>query len=86
MDTHPVGTRVVALVSLPEDGPVPIFGYGVYVGNFVPPGDLHRNPRIDLDGGGVVWGYQCWWFPLWDILTATLAARGTEVVPLPVGD
>lgn len=21
------------------------------------------NPRIDLDDGSVVWGYQCWWAP-----------------------
>src|SRR5712691_3037947 len=21
------------------------------------------NPRIGLDGGGVVWGFECWWAP-----------------------
>jgi hypothetical protein len=21
------------------------------------------NPRIDLDNGGTVWGYECWWGP-----------------------
>lgn len=22
---------------------------------------IFGNPKIELDGGGVVWGYQCWW-------------------------
>lgn len=21
----------------------------------------YTNPRIELDGGGVIWGYECWW-------------------------
>lgn len=24
---------------------------------------LFLNPRIDLDGGGVAWGFECWWGP-----------------------
>lgn len=42
---------------------------------------FRSNPRIDLDGGGVVWGYQCWWGPIekWDDLAA-----GREVVAVPV--
>ncbi|MFD3516275.1 hypothetical protein [Streptomyces sp. NPDC058657] len=24
---------------------------------------MDLNPRLDLDGGGVVWGYECWWMP-----------------------
>jgi hypothetical protein len=27
------------------------------------------NPRIDLDNGGVVWGYQCWWGPVNSFMT-----------------
>ena len=24
---------------------------------------MNNNPRIDLDDGGTVWGFQCWWGP-----------------------
>jgi hypothetical protein len=24
---------------------------------------IGKNPRIDLDGGGSVWGFECWWGP-----------------------
>lgn len=24
---------------------------------------MNLNPKIELDNGGVVWGYQCWWMP-----------------------
>ena len=24
---------------------------------------MNLNPRIDLDNGGTVWGFQCWWGP-----------------------
>lgn len=26
-------------------------------------GGLGMNPRIDLDEGGSVWGFECWWGP-----------------------
>ncbi|QGZ53306.1 hypothetical protein GPZ77_34310 (plasmid) [Streptomyces sp. QHH-9511] len=25
--------------------------------------EMDKNPRLDLDGGGVVWGCECWWMP-----------------------
>lgn len=57
MDTP--GERVGAVLSA-DATTVNFFGYGVY------DGDLDSslgfpNPRITLDSGGVVWGYQCWW-------------------------
>lgn len=24
---------------------------------------MDLNPRLDLDGGGTVWGCECWWMP-----------------------
>ncbi|THA22751.1 hypothetical protein E6R18_32920 [Streptomyces sp. A1277] len=24
---------------------------------------MDLNPRLDLDGGGTVWGFECWWMP-----------------------
>lgn len=25
--------------------------------------DIGKNPRIDLDDGGSIWGFECWWGP-----------------------
>jgi len=26
--------------------------------------DLPEGVRITLDGGTIIWGYECWWVPL----------------------
>ena len=68
-----VGERVGAIVSAIPDT-VTMFGYGVYVGDEIPPpgimgpfGEMHEfgltNPKIVLDNGEVVWGCECWWGP-----------------------
>lgn len=65
------GGRVGAIESATEEE-VRFYGFGVYVGDEVPPPGVglwgvdyhelqHTNPRIDLDDGGTVWGCQCWW-------------------------
>jgi hypothetical protein len=60
-----IGDRVGAILSANETT-VKLLGYGTYEGEEVPPdGWMHdaeiTNPKIRLDGGDVVWGYQCWW-------------------------
>lgn len=60
-----IGDRIGAILSVNETS-VSLFGYGVYVGEEVlPTGFLHDvgvpNPKLQLDNGNVVWGYQCWW-------------------------
>lgn len=60
-----IGDRVGAILSANENT-VKLLGYGMYAGEEIPPdGFLHdagiKNPKIQLDNGGVVWGYQCWW-------------------------
>ena len=59
-----VGSRVGAILSAKE-GVVRFFGYGEYVGDEIPPEDTSYitwpNPKIVLDNGEVVWGFQCWW-------------------------
>lgn len=68
-----IGDRVVAIYES-NDTEVRYFGFGVYAGEFVADdaagflGEYTRkaklgNPRIDLDGGGHVWGCECWWGP-----------------------
>lgn len=50
---------------------VRLFGFGIYDGDEVPPETIkmfgapvrHRNPKIVLDNGKVVWGCECWWAP-----------------------
>ena len=63
-----IGSRVIALLGV-EKGVVLSFGKGVYAGDFPLPPEAggfnlgQINPRIDLDGGKVVWGCECWWGP-----------------------
>lgn len=40
------------------------------------------NPRIDLDAGGVVWGFQCWWGPA-DKFENWTDGRDCVLVPSP---
>ena len=66
--------RVAALSHTDkEKKEIYFFGYGEYVGDFVPgeevAGDLgkqtrnssFKNPKIILDSGQVIWGCECWW-------------------------
>lgn len=64
-----IGERVGALLCI-DDELVELIGYGIYVGDEIPPkeiGDLGffvplvPNPRINLDNGFTVYGCQCWW-------------------------
>lgn len=60
-----VGDRVVALLSSNQHV-IRSFGEGVYDGDFdveVAPGVVIPNPRITLDTGEIVWGFECWWGP-----------------------
>lgn len=46
---------------------VEFFGFGVYVGDEVPPATAggfnfgRKNPKLQLDNGKVVWGCESWW-------------------------
>lgn len=80
------GTRVGAILRSDEKR-VELLGYGVYEGMEVPPeGMLHDldvpNPKIRLDNGTVVWGYQCWW-GMEDRVKESIGER--EVVTAVVG-
>ncbi|MFT3708018.1 MAG: hypothetical protein QM817_10215 [Archangium sp.] len=67
-----IGTRVVAISHTTAER-VFIFGFGTYDGSEAPTsfGDLtpfarsflqfFGTPRIRLDSGKVVYGYECWW-------------------------
>lgn len=62
------GERIGA-VLLAKDNVCNLLGFGVYAGDHVPPKDVDEignelevpSPRLDLDDGSVVWGFQCWW-------------------------
>lgn len=73
MSRNNAGHRVGAISSADQEV-VYLFGYGTYQGEEVPPPgvrfagmELHTldrpNPKILLDSGKVVWGYECWWGP-----------------------
>ena len=58
-----VGERVGAIMSADAEE-VRLFGYGTYQGQEMPPEELGfpiLNPKILLDSGDVVWGFECWW-------------------------
>jgi len=99
MSQHKPGTRVVAILDRDETG-IRLFGYGVYVGDEVPPADVggmgqllrdlgKTNPRINLDNGGYVFGCECWWMPELQFLNWAGVVPITHVrpdrVPIPEG-
>lgn len=43
---------------------------------------MDLNPRLDLDGGGTVWGCECWWMPEAEFDTF-LGSRTVVIVPEP---
>ena len=70
-----------------NDTTVHLFGFGTYAGRDTPTEGVFaeagiKNPRIDLDDGATVWGFQCWWGPIgkWD---GMLAGRDVVTVPVP---
>ncbi len=68
-----------------DENQVRSFGVGTYVGDETPP-DFppdFKNPKIELDGGGVVWGMQCWWGPE-ERQDEKAAGREIVIVPIPV--
>lgn len=71
--SYQIGDRVGAIASA-DDETVRLYGYGVYLGEEVPPPGIqlwgldlhelgHKNPMIQLDGAKIVWGCECWWGP-----------------------
>lgn len=60
------GARVGAIQKA-DASTVYLFGYGTYAGDkadnplSADMGMAIPNPKIELDGGGVVWGFECWW-------------------------
>jgi hypothetical protein len=60
--TTKVGLRVHVVLSS-NDEAVRFLGWGTCEGRFAPfPDDPDwLNPRIRLDSGEVVWGFECWW-------------------------
>lgn len=57
--------RVVAFQSF-KNGILTTYGEGVYMGNLIPDIDPFKsngisNPCVKLDTGKYVWGFQCWW-------------------------
>ena len=59
---HKPGIRAGAILRADSEE-VHLLGYGVYDGDIKHPELGFRNPRITLDNGSVVWGFECWWGP-----------------------
>lgn len=54
------GDRIGAIQSA-RDNVVKFFGYGTYLGDEVPADYPLPNPKLQMDNGAIVWGFQCWW-------------------------
>jgi hypothetical protein len=60
-----IGERVGAILKATNET-VHLLGYGVFDGPQELPKELELwpgqiNPRITLDNGTVIYGFQCWW-------------------------
>ena len=75
-----IGAKVFAVSSANKDT-IKVFGFGVYDGEDSNNDLGCPNPKITLDSGEVVWGYQCWWGPMtkWDELKGN-----KQVVEIPI--
>ena len=83
---YSIGDRVGAMMSANEST-VRLYGYGVYEGEQVPtrgyPKDLGmENPKIKLDDGQIVYGFECWWGPE-EKIKKIIGTRPVQVVPCP---
>lgn len=76
------GSRVGAIRDSNKQT-VNLYGYGVYIGYRMHPQWGVENPCIELDGGGVVFGIECWWGPEQQIIDSI---RGRKVVIVPQPD
>lgn len=74
------GERVIAIRNA-DDNSVYIFGEGIYLGKEISPLGF-SNPKIKLDNGDIVWGYQCWWGPTERIKNEFIGSRNVVIVPI----
>lgn len=89
--------RVLAVSHADPDGPVYIFGEGVYEGDFIPEeaegmfaeilkAAGRENPRIRLDSGKVVYGCECWWGSVDDAKKKMGIDQGREVIMVDIDE
>lgn len=74
--------EVIAIRDADENG-INIYGWGTMIGKVECPelGGL-PNPKIVLENGDIVWGYQCWWCSREKFETEMQDGRPIVVVPL----
>lgn len=59
---HEIGEKVGAILSGDSaTSTVKFLGWGTYRGLEKPPNYPYENPKIELDDGKIVWGFECWW-------------------------
>lgn len=75
-----VGDRIGAILSA-NKSTVYLLGYGTYEGREMISDFPIPNPKLLLDDGTVVWGYQCWWGPE-EIVKQSIGDR--KVVPAKI--
>ena len=63
MINYAPGTKVIIIQDC-RDGGIATGQTGTYEGRFNVEGSGIPNPRIRLQDGSVIWGYECWWNPV----------------------
>ena len=63
MTDYAPGTKVVIIQDCRKGG-IATGQTGTYEGRFNVEGSGIANPRIRLQDGSVIWGYECWWNPV----------------------
>jgi hypothetical protein len=69
MDNRFIIGEHVLIIDDCRDGGIATGQIGIYEGYFDPETgtqvtDWPGNPRIRLQDGSVIWGYECWWTPV----------------------
>lgn len=69
MSRYTIGERVLIVEDCRRDAQgirqgIATGQTGIYEGRFDAPSGCFESPRIRLQDGSVIWGYQCWWNPV----------------------
>lgn len=94
-----IGDRIGAILSSDEHE-VRFLGYGTYLGEEVPPKEGpatparyvskigHKNPKLHMDSGEIVWGCECWWSDIENVKNEMIVWResGRRIIETKISD
>lgn len=74
-----------------KDKTIEFFGYGVYLGDEIPPSDItflgmsikDPTPKLQMDSGDIIWGCECWWG---DVEHIDRELEGKKIIEVNIND